>query len=382
MAHDEKPLELASRPAQKPPEPRRAVQRPPKPKPPPDASARLARAWARHPIVAFAGHRGRIAFYRQFHSLVKAGTGMPIALAELSRYASGRMASALSSVAKDLENGAGLGEAMAKHEALFDDATLELLVFAEETGSLERVLAQIVEHLEAMQKLRWTALFGALWPMYLAGAFVFVGPLYGVATCDGNYGATYLSGLGQNLVVAGGSLAIILAFPFLLALAGLERGWDRLKLAMPIAGGATRRIYASRFLLALGTSVSAGLEVARSIRVSGKATGSPALMDRVALAERRVQGGGSLTDGVETLQLLDRHALGTLSVAERTGTLDESLAQLAKETQEGAVRAIRILILIVLAVFAIVVLVMIVSTMLGTLFGPVKEYYELQNQIE
>ena len=45
------------------------------------ASERVARAWARHPLVAMARHRKRLTFYVGFHSMLKAGVPLSIAFA-------------------------------------------------------------------------------------------------------------------------------------------------------------------------------------------------------------------------------------------------------------------------------------------------------------
>ena len=160
---------------------------------------RFTRAWLRHPVVAFVRHRKVITFYQQLHALIRAGIALPTAFTQLTQYApDAAMATGLAAVARDVRGGDTLGDALRKHGALFDDANVELLAFAEEAGRLEAVTATVVGHLEKVQVLRWQALIGALWPMYLAVGFIFVGPLLNVAqtiTPNASVGALYLSGL-------------------------------------------------------------------------------------------------------------------------------------------------------------------------------------------
>ena len=167
-----------------------------------DAGGRLARAWARHPVVAFAEDRRRIAFYSQLLAAIKSGLGMPLALRSLTRYAPGeRLRRALASVQRDVARGSTLVEALGRHEAAFDGLSLELLAAGEESGNLEPVLSQLVEHLDRLRKLRLKALAGAIYPAYLLATLTFVGPLLelsgairGGETSGGLFGV-YVSGV-------------------------------------------------------------------------------------------------------------------------------------------------------------------------------------------
>ncbi len=343
-------------------------------------SGRFAKTWGRHPLVSFSKHRRQITFYRQFHALLRAGVPLPTAFAELSKYAPDpALERALQVVAKDIREGSTFAGALGRHSALFDDANVELIAFAEEAGTLDTVMRSMIEHLEQVNRMRWRAVMMSIWPMYLAGAFIFVGPLLGVAqrmTSTSSVGAIYLSGLVRNLLLAGSVVGALFAFPFVVTLLNAELPWDRLKRAAPIVSKATRELYASRLLLGLGLGLGAGLEVVKTLRVAVMATSSPSLIDQLPRAEAKLRGGGTLTEAIESLGLLDRSTLGTLAVAERTGTISESLAKQSQELQESSLRAVKVLIIVALAIVAGVLLVAIVSSMVGTLFGPVKTLYD------
>ena len=167
---------------------------------------RLTHAWLRHPLVAFARHRKLITFYQQLHALIRAGVALPTAFSQLTQYApDAAMARGLTAVARDVRGGQTLGDAMRRHGALFDDANVELISFAEEAGKLEPVTAGIIDHLEKVQRARWQTLLGALWPMYLGAAFIFVGPLLDVAQTvktGASVAGLYLSGLASSVSLA------------------------------------------------------------------------------------------------------------------------------------------------------------------------------------
>jgi type II secretory pathway component PulF len=341
---------------------------------------RLRRAWLRHPLVAFVRHRKLIAFYRQLHDLVRAGIPMPTAFAQLQQYApDAAMARGLAAVARDVRGGQTLGDALRRHGELFDDANVELLAFAEEVGRLEPVAATVIGHLERVQRQRWEALFGALWPLYLAAGLVFVGPLLGAAqsvSSAGAVGGAYFAGLVSSLGMALAVLALVLGAPFLLAALGLESAWDRVLRRLPVVSAPMRRLAASRLVMGLGLATASGMETLRALRLAAKATARPSVLEDLPRAEARVRAGGTLAEAVAEFRLLDQASLGRLAVAETTGSLDTALDALGRELQESSTRAMRLLILLAVATVALALLVKIVLGLLGVILGPIKTLYD------
>lgn len=341
---------------------------------------RLRRAWYRHPVVGFFRARKLIAFYRQLNSLIRAGVPLTTAFAQLQQYAPDEgIARGLAAVARDVRGGHSLGDAMRAHAALFDDAYVELIAFAEEAGQLQAVSQRIVEHLERVQKQRWQAVMGALWPAYLGAAFVFVGPLLGVAqstTSLSSVGSSYFAGLISSLISATAVLGGVFGFPFVIAALDIDVAWDRFVRRIPFLGAPLRQLAASRLVLGLGLASASGMEVQRSLRISTRATGRPSIVADVEKAEASLRAGSTLTEAIAKLDVLDRTSLGALSVAETTGTLDTTLEKLAQELEASSLRAMRFLMLVVTALVAGVLLVKIVMGLLGTLFGPIKHLYD------
>jgi type II secretory pathway component PulF len=331
-------------------------------------------------VVAFFRHRKLFTFYQQLHSLIRAGIALPTAFSQLAQFApDASMAQGLAAVARDVRGGSSLGEAMQRHGALFDDANVELISFAEEAGRLEPIAAGIISHLEKVQKQRWQAVMGALWPMYLGASFVFVGPLLGVAqnmNSGASVGSRYLSGLAGTLSMAGSVVLFVLGAPLLIAALDLETHWDRVLRSLPFVSAPMRQLAASRLVMGLGLATSSGLELVRTLRLAAKATSSPSVLADLAKAEARLRAGGTLTESVGEFGLLDRASLGSLSVAETTGTIDQTLERMSRELQDSSLRAMRILILAVTVVVTGVLLAKLVVGMLGTLLGPVKKLYD------
>ncbi|MBM4779603.1 MAG: hypothetical protein GQE15_18010 [Archangiaceae bacterium] len=338
--------------------------------------------WSKNLISQWTRVRKQEVFFRQFHALVRAAVPLPTAFVQLRAYAPDEAFSqGLSQVAKQVASGKTLGEALRSQPALFDADQLELLSAAEQSGSLDVVLAALAKHLEEVRRLRWKAFTASIWPAYLLGLVIFLAPLVrvgssGVKSMSG-VGAAYLAGLMPGLMVALTSLVVVVMTPVVVAALKAEVAWDAFVLRLPGVGGALRSLAASRALLTLGLSLSAGLEVARAVRVAIMSTSRPSLMAQAEGAVAKVRAGGTLFEALASLPLFDRNTLGQLGIAEHTGTLDDTLKRLAPEVHEETIRAVRVLVLVVVALVGALALFVLVSTLLGTIFGPIKAYYDL-----
>lgn len=356
--------------------------------PEPTLGEKLRRTWSRHPLVALIQHRKRVVFYQQFLSLVRSGAGIPVALAQLARWApSSGFRSAIEGVAREVGRGANLGEALRQHASTFDDTNVELLVFAEQSGSLDKVLARIIDYMEGMQKLRWSVVMSLLYPGYLILAFTFAGPLLGLSlgiregAGMNELPKLYVSGLATNLLVLGAGLAVFLGMPMLLAALGLDRGWDRLKLKLPLFGPAYRAIHGARFFTSLAMGLGAGVEVSRTVTLALRSTGSADLAASAAQILARIRRGASLAEALEPMPVLDPMSLGAIAIAERTGTLDETLERLADESAESAVRRCKALAVAGVVVLTAGALGVILKGLLAVILGPIADYFRQMSDI-
>ncbi len=359
-----------------------------RPPPEPALGDKLRRAWARQPLVALIQHRKRIAFYQQFLSLIRSGASIPVALAQLARWApSATFRTAIEDVSREVVRGAGLGDALRRHAATFDDTNVELLVFAEQAGSLDKVLARIIDYMERMQKLRWSVVMSLLYPAYLILAFTFAGPLLGLSlgiregAGIGDLPKLYATGLATNLLVLAGILAAFLGAPLALVALGFDRGWDRIKLRLPLFGPAHRSIHGARFFSTLAMGLGAGVEVARTLTLALRSTGSAELGAHAPQVLARIRRGASLAEAIEPLPLFDPVSLGAIAIGERTGTLDEALIRLADEATESAVRRCRALALAGVVLVTGLAFAIILKGLLSVILGPIADYFRQMGDI-
>ncbi len=359
-----------------------------RPTPEPALGEKLRRAWSRQPLVALVQHRKRVAFYQQFLSLVRSGASIPIALSQLARWApSATFRTAIEDVSREIVRGASLGDALRRHASTFDDTNVELLVFAEQAGSLDKVLARIVDYMERMQKLRWSVVMSLIYPAYLILAFTFAGPLLGLSlgiregAGMGELPRLYATGLATNLLVLAGIFGAFLGAPLALVALGFDRGWDRLKMRLPLFGPAHRAIHGARFFTSLAMGLGAGVEVARTLTLALRSTGSAELTAQSPQVLARIRRGSSLAEAIEPLPLFDPVSLGAIAIGERTGTLDETLIRLADQATESAVRRCRALALGGVVLVTAVAFAVILKGLLSVILGPIADYFRQMGDI-
>ncbi len=318
--------------------------------------------------------------YRQLLALLQAGVPLPTAFVQLRTFApTSAAAQTFSEVARSVARGETLGGALVGHDDLFDPAHVALLSAGEASGSLEVVLKQLIGHLEAMRQLRWKTVVASLWPAYLIAALVFVAPLMRVSsqvkTLD-DVGPAYLRGVVPGLLaLVLGLLGVVLG-PVLVAALKAELAWDRLLLSLPVIGTAVTSFASARALGTLGLGLGAGLDVERSLRAAVSAAGRPSLAPRADSGITRLRQGSTLFDALSVLGLFDRATLGQVGIAEQTGTLHETLVRLSHDVQERGVRALRTAMLVLVGVVTVFALVAIVGSLLRSIFGPLKGYYD------
>ncbi|MCU0700258.1 MAG: type II secretion system F family protein [Myxococcaceae bacterium] len=345
-----------------------------------NAQAVHASAWTRNLVSRWRRTRAQEVVFRQLHALTRAGIALPTAFVQLRTYApNDATARAFSAIAGSVAKGSTLGDALREHLDVFEPEQVELLSAAEQAGSLDAVLHALAAHLEAVRRLRWKAFLMMLWPAYLVGVLVFLGPLVdssaSVSSLDGLVGS-WLAGVARRLVLVGFAGVAVALAPVAVAVLGLERPVDALLLQVPGVGGALRGLAASRALLTLGLALSAGLEVARAVRAALLSTARASLVVHAEPVVARVRAGSTLTEALAPVGLFDRETLGQLAIAETTGTLDETLTRLGPEVSERGLRAVRTLVIVVAALVAAGALLLLVRSLLSALFGNIKTYYD------
>lgn len=287
-------------------------------------------------------------FNQEFMALIRAGLTVPDALAlAAKRPDSPALGQMLGRVLHDVQNGALLSEACARHPEAFERLYVAALRTGEKTGDLFLVLGRYHDYLKHRVALRKKLAQALAYPLFLLVAlgvilavlFVFVMPRFVAMYAD----------LGTQLPLATRVLMALVErayFVVPLVIAGLAAGawgwrrWtatvdgrrrvDQIKEGLPFLGELQRIVSAAQLARSLSTLLAGGTPLVDALRTAAGSLSNQLHLDRLEAATQRVIGGESLNRAVRATQLMPETAARMVEVGEASGGLDTMLAEVAQ----------------------------------------------------
>jgi len=215
-----------------------------------------------------------------------------------------------------------------------------VLAAGESSGHLDRCLTVLAQFHSALDSVRRSALRRAAYPLFLIhfGALILGIPSF---ILGGGLRGYLLGVLAVVLPVYA-----ILIGGVILARIGLRLGQrsaaiDRLLDAIPIAGSTRRHLALSRFCMAYGTQLEAGIPVLRALPAAADVAGSARIAAAVHRALPEIQRGA--TPGPLLGPYLPEALARGIVVGEETGTLDQELDRWATWHRERGLSGLEVL---------------------------------------
>ena len=294
-------------------------------------------------------------FSRQFATLVASGMPMLRTLHTLEEQTQDdKIKEAVAGVRADVEAGSTLEQAMARHPDVFDRLYRAMVRSGEESGRLEDALDRVAYQVEKADALRRQVKSAMMYPLLVFGfaglaliaivAFVipvFAGIFEELAEEHPEEGASLP--LPTQLCVSVSHAITGYWFILIPAMVGLtvgffqwkktDRGkemWDRFKLRLPAKiGDVIQKVALARWSRTFSGSVSAGVPMLQSIKLTGETAGNvvleQAMEDLYASAKR----GGSLAGPIERNPIFPPMVGHMVAVGEETGQLENMLGKIA-----------------------------------------------------
>jgi len=278
---------------------------------------------------------------RNLSTLLDAGVPVTRALSVLTSQApAGRIRQALQRVAADVDAGATLAEAF-EARGLFPGLFVLLVGVGEESGALERALAELVRFYEFQQRIRQTLIANLALPViqYVVAVAVISLATHIITMLGLSAGSPvfYLcAGYGGPVAAIG--LYFLLVKP----LAG-SRPCHEVLLRVPALGNVMRAVALARFSLVMYVMQEAGVPVTNALERAFNATGNAAFAARADAAVQAVEAGETLTDALRATGLFPRDFMEAVDVAEQSGKLSERFDWLASHYSRRAESALHTL---------------------------------------
>ena len=333
-------------------------------------------------------------FCRQFATMINSGLSLIRALNILTQQTENKtLAGICGDVREDVEKGASLSQALARHPKAFNRLFVAMVKAGETGGSLDSTLLQLADIIEKQVELKRKIKSAMTYPvavlglvlMIVSAMLVFVVPTF--EELFSSLGGT-LPGPTRLLIAVSSFTkkfaplivlfdvgAIMLLRRWINTEGGRAR-WDAFKLRLPIFGKLVHKTAMTRFARTLAVLLRSGVPILESLEITSETVNNTVVSDAVKDVQAAVRQG-------ETINVpLSRHAIfppmvtQMLAVGEETGMVDvmlEKVADFYDQEVEATVDALTSL----LEPLLIVILGGAVGGMVVALYMPMFKIIEL-----
>jgi type IV pilus assembly protein PilC len=287
-------------------------------------------------------------FSRQFATMVEAGLSVVTALVILEEQTEDKKLSAIvTDMRSDVEGGLLLSEAMARHPRVFSRLFVAMVEAGEAAGVLDVVLDRVAYQIEKETKIKRRVKGAMMYPaavlifatLVLIGMLMFLVPVFtGIFESLGGE----LPMLTQ-IVVDGSDLLrerFYIIFPAFFGLVfaffrwkKTESGrpvWDAFRMRIPMGIGAiVLKVGMARFSRTLSTLIAAGVDILRSLEITGNTSGNSLIERATDEVRERVQQGVPIAIPLMELAIFPPMIAHMVKVGEETGELEKMLGKVA-----------------------------------------------------
>jgi type IV pilus assembly protein PilC len=325
-------------------------------------------------------------FTRQLATLVDVGMPLLRGLRLLQEQEENRvLRRVITEVAKTVEAGGTLSEALAAHPKVFSRLYVNMVKAGETGGILELVLRRQAEFMEKALKIKGKIKAAMFYPIAVMGVAagiltlllvfiiprfqtVFDGLLAGKPMPAFTLAVLKISDVFKSHFLAVGMvlLALVVAFRLFIRTRTGRRWFDSFKLAAPILGKVSRKVALSRFARTFGTLLGSGVPVLQALNIVKETAGNVVVSDVISKIHDNVKEGGTLAEPLKASRIFPAMIGGMVDVGEQTGALPDMLLKIADtcdEEVDNAVMAMTSLLEPAMIVFLAVVVGSIVIAM-------------------
>jgi type IV pilus assembly protein PilC len=286
-------------------------------------------------------------FTKQFGTMLDAGLPLLEALNTQYKQTKNRLLkNAIREIAKDVEGGYTLAEAMKKHKKVFSDLYVNMVEAGEKGGALGEILARLAEYLEKMADIQRKIKGAMIYPVIvicvmivaLAALLIFVIPTF--AGLYQGFGAQ-LPTLTRIVIAVSNFVKgnILLLLGVTIGVVALIYGWyrttsgkevlDRVILKVPILGGLVHKTSLARFSRTLSTLLNSGVDLMEAMEITARTTGNRVVQHGIVRARNSIREGSTISRPLEQARIFPPLVVQMVAIGEQSGNLDEMLSKVA-----------------------------------------------------
>ena len=297
----------------------------------------------------------KLMFARNLQVMVEAGIPLPKSLEVLAEQAGNkRFKTVLLEVQEMVVKGKTFSEALEEYPKIFSDLFVNMVRVGEESGTLGKVIEQVMVQLDREHDVKSKVLGAMLYPAVIITAMMGIGTLMLLVVVPQL--AQVFDELGVELplttrvVIGFGTLMAeqwYILFPAIFLSVGiLFRLWktkagkrivDTIVLKMPIFSTIVRKSNAALMTRTLSSLISSGVPIVRSLEITAHVVGNVHFQDSLTACSKEVGKGAKLSEALGKYKdIYPIMVIQMIAVGEETGETGKILAKLA-EFFEGEV---------------------------------------------
>jgi type IV pilus assembly protein PilC len=287
-------------------------------------------------------------FSRQFATMIEAGLNVVTALVILEEQTEDKkLAKVITELRADVEGGLLLSEAMARHPRIFSRLFISMVEAGEAAGILDVVLDRVAFQIEKETRIKRRVKGAMMYPLMvmgfatlvLIGMLMFLVPIFVDIFAELGGDLPMLTQIVVNLsdilrnyyfIVFPVMGAMIYGFFRLKKTNRGRRVWDAFRMRIPFGVGAiVVKVGMARFSRTLSTLVAAGVDIIRSLEITGSTAGNSLIEDATVVVRERVHQGVPIAVPLEDEKIFPPMVSQMVRVGEETGELEKMLAKIA-----------------------------------------------------
>jgi type II secretory pathway component PulF len=285
---------------------------------------------------------------RQMSTMIGAGLSLIRTLTILAEQTENKeLSRVLSIVCGEVEGGAALSEALAKHSTVFPPLMIHLVRAGEAGGFLDTSLNNAADNLEADVKLRDTIKSALTYPVIVlimavvavVGMLLFIVPIFEKMFAD-------LGGdlpLPTQVLVMLSKAMVWLAPVLVVGGIALSVWWrankhtervrsvlDPLKLKLPVFGALFTKVAVARFSRTFATMMGAGVPILQALSIVGETSGSYVIEQSLKRVQESVRQGKSVAGPMAEQPVFPSMVVQMIAVGEDSGAMEIMLNKIAE----------------------------------------------------
>jgi type IV pilus assembly protein PilC len=329
-------------------------------------------------------------FTRQLSTMISAGVPLNRAFYTLQEQTDNKyFQSVIGDVAKQIEGGASIGEALKKYPDVFDEVYINMVIAGEAGGILDKILKRLATQLEKNQAIKKKVKSATTYPKVVFGITIiaFFVVMNVIVPKIGNMllelggpdaelplltqimiGISDFSKKYAIFIIIFAALAIFFTRRYIKTPKGKLK-YHALLLRIPVLKTVITKVAIARFARTFSSLMSSGVSVIESIEITAGSIGNKVLENELLAAAKDVKAGKQLSEPLSKSPHYPAIVGQMLAIGEETGETDEILVKIADFYEEEVDATIESLSSI-LEPMMIVILGAMVGLVAASVMGP------------